>query len=58
LTPPPAAFARQHGGTAGHALIGGDPGVEIAHRDDHVIERVNHTTTRSQVSVAGTVREA
>ena len=24
---------------AEQALIGGDPGVEIAHRDDHVVER-------------------
>jgi hypothetical protein len=38
-------------------LVGGDPGVEIAHRDDHVVERGNHATIRSQASVAGTVRE-
>ena len=44
-------------GAAEQALVGGDPRVEIAHRDDHVIERVNHATTRSQASVAGTVRE-
>ncbi len=45
-------------GTAEQAQIGGDPGVEIAHCDDHVIERVNHVTTPLQVLMAGTVREA
>jgi hypothetical protein len=42
---------------AQQALVGADPGVEIAHRNDHVIERVNHATTRSHASVAGTVPE-
>jgi hypothetical protein len=33
------------------------PGVEIARRDDHVTERTDQMTTRSQASVARQVLE-
>ncbi len=45
-------------GSAEQPLVGRDPGVEIAHRDDHVIECSNHATAMSrEATVAGTVRE-
>jgi hypothetical protein len=57
LGPPAGRFRPPAWGAAEQALVGGDPRVEIAHRDDHVIERVDHATIRSQTSVAGTVPE-
>ena len=58
LGPAAGRFRPPGRGPAEQALVGGDPGVEIAHRDDHVIERVNHAATQSrETSVAGTVRE-
>ncbi len=45
-------------GAAQQALVGGDPGVEVAHCDDHVIERRDHATAMSrEARVAGTVSE-
>ena len=45
-------------GAVEEALVGGDPHLEIADRDDHVVERVNHATASwRRAGVAGTVRE-